>query len=211
MLNKKSNIKYLNTFLSDNNNSLIINCVNDEIEELYKGFIRHFVKKLNINISFEEKEKVNYYESDLFNNTVIRVFKSQSINKVEELMKIKEKKIILTDYKIYKKYINKNSTLNGYEYESDIKNYIKSDLKINNDYLLFYCINNPVFLFSEISKFLINDCNYVNDKNIQKELNHILEIRKEIFSIKRSSLDIKQLYQKIKFESQYKKFNFLIY
>ena len=67
-----------------------------------------------------------------------------------------------------------------------------------------------MFLFSEISKFLINDCNYVNDKNIQK-LNHILEIRKEIFSIKRNSLDIKQLYQKQNL-SQYKNltFNLLI-
>ena len=44
--------------------------------------------------------------------------------------------------------------------------FIKDELKINNDELLYYCKNNPVLLFSEISKYLINNNQYSNDQSL---------------------------------------------
>ena len=74
-----------------------------------------------------------------------------------------------------------------------------------------YCKNNPVLLFSEISKYLINNNQYSSDQAIIEEKNHILNIRKSIFEIKKNNLNIKNLYLNIKKEAEYKKLSFLIY
>ena len=42
-----------------------------------------------------------------------------------------------------------------------------------------------MFLFSEISKYLINQNKYSSDQAIIEENNHILNIRKSIFEIKK--------------------------
>ena len=83
-------------------------------------------------------------------------------------------------------------------------------MKINNDELLQYCKNSPMFLFYEIYKYLINN-KYSNDQVIIEEKNHISNIRKSIFEIKKNSLNIKNLYLNIKQEAKYKKLSFLIY
>ena len=49
------------------------------------------------------------------------------------------------------------------------------------------------------------------DQSVQKENNFILELRKAIFDIKRKNKNLKNLYDKIKEEFKYKKFNFLTY
>ena len=71
---------------------------------------------------------------------------------------------------------------------------LKNELKINNDELLYYCKNNPALLFSEISKYLINNNHYIPDQALIEEKNHILDIRKSIFEIKKNNFNIKNLY-----------------
>ena len=68
-----------------------------------------------------------------------------------------------------------------------------------------------MFLFSEISKYLINNNQYSSDQALFEEKNHILNIRKSIFEIKKNNLNIKSLYLNIKKEAEYKKLSFLIY
>ena len=46
--------------------------------------------------------------------------------------------------------------------------FIRDELKIDDDELLNYCKNNPVLLFSEISKYLIND-KYSSDQALVEE------------------------------------------
>jgi len=77
--------------------------------------------------------------------------------------------------------------------------------------LLDYCKNNAALLFSETSKYLTNSNHYSRDLSLIEEKNHILDIRKSIFENKRNNFNIKSLYQSIKKEAQYKKFNFLTF
>ena len=89
--------------------------------------------------------------------------------------------------------------------------FIKNELNINNNELFDYCKHNPALLFSETSKYLINSDHYSSDRSLIEDKNHILEIRKTIFENKRNSVDIKNLYQNIKKEAEYKKLSFLTY
>ena len=72
-------------------------------------------------------------------------------------------------------------------------------------------MSNPHLAFSEISKYLINSDGYVADRSISEKNNSILDIRKELFNLKRNGGNMKTIYENLKKEVRYKKFNFLIY
>ena len=103
------------------------------------------------------------------------------------------------------------NSINGYQFEHDIVFFIRDELKIKNDELLYYCKNNPVLLFSEVSKYLNNNNQYSSDQTLVDEKNHILEIRKSIFENKKNNFNIKKLYLNVKKEAEYKKLSFLTY
>ena len=69
----------------------------------------------------------------------------------------------------------------------------------------------PYFTLSEALKYKVNQSGYIADAKIKSLNNFILEIRKDIFSLRKSKIDIKKLFSKIKDEAIYKKFNFLTY
>ena len=81
-------------------------------------------------------------------------------------MKIKDKAIILSDYKVYKKFEKNVLALNGYNYTKDINYYIKDELEISNLNIKEFCVSNPHLVFSEITKYLINSDGYVADRSI---------------------------------------------
>ena len=62
---------------------------------------------------------------------------------------------------------------------------------------------------SETEKYLISQ-NYKSDYN-KKDKDFILNIRKNIFQIKKESLNPKKIYDELKDEVKYKKLNFLTY
>ena len=78
-------------------------------------------------------------------------------------------------------------------------------------HILYFCKNNPIFLISEITKYIINNDGYVLDSSNFNEKNHILNLRKSIFLSKKQGNDIKSIYSDIKSEALYKKLNFLVY
>jgi len=137
------------------------------------------------------------------------IITTSSVNKINDILTSTQKTIINTDYKNYKKFSKHVTSINGYDYVKDLKIFLKESLKIENDSLLNYCIETPMFIYSETSKFLINKKGYYSDQLIQKETNFILELRKAIFEIKNKNKDVRNLYGKIKEEFKYKKFNFL--
>ena len=102
-------------------------------------------------------------------------------------------------------------SVNGYEYHNDIKNYIKNEHKVDDLNLIEFCITNPHLVFSEISKYLINSNGYIKDTGISEKNNFILDLRKELFDLKRNNINIKSIYENLKKEIKYKKFNFLTY
>ena len=210
-MNKQKQIEQIKEYLKSNQKTLIINQVNEEIALLYLNIILYYSKLYKIKINKEEKPEINFLENDLFELSEIKILFTTNNSKINKFINADEKKIIFTDYKNFKKFKLSIDFIDGYQIENDIKFFIQEELEIKNDSLLTFCINNPTLLFSEISKYLVNDKNYIRDQQLFEETNHILNIRKKIFSLKKQSLDLRSLYSNIRKETLYKKFSFLTY
>ena len=205
-----NNISLIKSFLSSAENHLIINQVNEDIGLFYIHVIQFFAlnQGLSVYIS-DELSKEN--SNDLFGEIKIPIIKTTSTNKIKDILSSNQKNIVITDYKNYKKFTSQVTSINGYDHAKDIKFFIKENQQIENDHLLNYCIESPIFVYSETSKFLVNKDGYHSNQSVQKENNFILELRKAIFDIKNKNKNLKNLYDKIKDEFKYKKFNFLTY
>ena len=83
--------------------------------------------------------------------------------------------------------------------------------KIYDENLITFCIASPYLVYSEVSKYILNETNYVIDAAHKEENNFILDIRKDIYKIRSSRIDLRELFNKLKLEIHYKKFNFLTY
>ena len=204
-------IENIKDFLNNNEaNFLLINQVNDEIGSFYLYVIIYLSKSLGINISFNNEADNISDNSDLFGLKKIHIFNLTSSKKIDKLLLSKEKLIIFTDYKNFKKYQKNHQTINGYNFSNDLKVFIKNTLKIENQNLMEICLKNPQLILSETSKYLINKDNYLKDESIHIEVNKILEIRKNIFELKKNE-SLQQLFSAIKEEVKYKKFSFLTF
>ena len=210
-MNKENQLLLIEKFLNSNEETILINQVNDELSIFYLSIIKYYADKQSIKLKIDEKSEVIMIEDDLFGQKEIKIFSITNTKILNSALKSHDKKIIFTDYKNYKNLRSKYSCVNGYNFEFDLMFFVKQELKINNDELFNYCKNNPVLLFSEISKYLINNNQYSSDQALFEEKNHILNIRKSIFEIKKNNLNIKSLYLNIKKEAEYKKLSFLIY
>tara|TARA_Y100000022_G_scaffold199179_1_gene211059 strand:- start:40 stop:669 length:630 start_codon:yes stop_codon:yes gene_type:complete len=208
----QNQIEILKQFIkSEEKINLFINEINDELKILYIGIIKYYSKANGTKVSLNEKSDVDQLFGDLFPNKELRVFTEKNSKKLSSIIKLNEKKVIFTDYKNYKNLSSKYNNINSYRFEKDIKFFIKNELNIDNDELLYHCISNPSLLFSEISKYSINNNRYARDQLIVEEKNHILDIRRSIFETKKNNFNIKTLYHYIKKEAEYKKLNFLAY
>ena len=206
-----NNILEIKNFLSDEKeDKMIINQVSDHISTFYDNLISYYCDKFKIRI-VKEQSLENIETDDLFLEKKINLFYSNNLKNIEKIMKIKDKAIIFSDYKVYKKFAKNVLALNGYNYTKDINYYIKDELGIGNLDIKEFCVSNPHLTFSEISKYLVNSDGYVADRSISEKNNSILDIRKELFNLKRNGDNMKTIYENLKKEVRYKKFNFLIY
>ena len=210
-MNKASQILLIEKFLISNDETLLINQVSDELGIFYLSIIKYYADKKGIKIIVDDNNDTIGAENDLFGQKEIKIFIITNTQKLNTALDSLKKKIIFTDYKNYKKLSANFNSINGYKSEQDIIFFIRDELKINNDELLYFCKNNPVLLFSEISKYLINNNQYSSDQSLVDEKNHILDIRKSIFENKKNNFNIKKLYLNIKKEAEYKKLSFLTY
>tara|TARA_Y100000816_G_C25946879_1_gene493931 strand:+ start:65 stop:688 length:624 start_codon:yes stop_codon:yes gene_type:complete len=205
-----SNIKLIINFLKSNEKNLLINQVSDEIGCFYDLVIRELSSGIGVKLVNEISEG-NNDANDLFDDDKkIFIMKISNNKQIEEITKKNYQKIIFTDYKNYKKYIKKYIVINGYDFEKDVKSYIYEYCKVNNEDLLNYIISQPYFTQSEINKYRVNKSGYLIDNGI-KDNNFILDIRKDIFVLKKNRYDIKKLFDFIKKEARHKKLNFLTY
>ena len=206
-----NNILEIKNFLSDEKeDKMIINQVSDYIGTFYDNLISYYCDKFKIKI-FKEQNLENIETDNLFLEKKINLFYSNNLRNIEKIMKIKDKAIIISDYKVYKKFAKSVLALNGYNYTKDINYYIKDELGIGNLDIKEFCVSNPHLTFSEISKYLVNSDGYVADRSISEKNNSILDIRKELFNLRRDGGNMKTIYENLKKEVRYKKFNFLIY
>ena len=207
-MNNISKIK--NFIVSENESKMIINQVSDNIGLFYNNLITNFCEVEKIRVV--KNSNLEIIESqDLFLDKKIILIFSNNKNLVTKMLEINDKIIVLSDYKTFKQFTNRTLSINGYEYQNDMKNYIRNEHKIDDLNLIEFCISNPHLAFSEISKYLINSNGYIKDTNISEKINFILNLRKELFDLKRNNRNIKSIYENLKKEIKYKKFNFLTY
>ena len=206
-----NNIDLIENFLiTGRDNHLIINKVSEEICIFYKYIIFELCEKRTINVVQSDGEEL-IETKDLFKGHELKLCISNNTKTIEKILSKKVKYILITDYRSYKKYSKKISSVNGYNYDKDIKYYIRNKLSIDNLSLLEFCVSAPELAFSEISKFLVNSNGYVRESKIKEKNNSILELRKELYNLKREGGDLKSLYKNLKNEAKYKKFNFLTF
>ena len=206
---RKNNVDLIHSFLKGDDKKLLVNQVSDEIGCFYEVIIKSMSKKINIKI-LDEPNLIND-DNDLFGVKKIYITNSNNSKIIEQISNTNSQNIIFTDYKNYKKFFKKFILINGYDFEKDLKYYLENFLEINDDVLLNYCLSYPHLTFSETSKYVINSINYSADYIVNEKENYILKIRKDIFRLKKSDINIKQLFLKLKMESKYKKFSFLTY
>lgn len=198
-----SNIKIIKSFLIDEHkDKLIINQLSDHIGQFYINLVYHFCEKLEIKVvndeNFIEKETQN-----LFSDKKIYIYQTKNKKSLEKILEMDDKIIIISEYKVFKEYAKKILSINGYNYIKDITYYIKEELKIDNLSIVEFCVNNPYLAFSEISKYLINSNGYVSDTNITEKNDFILNLRKQLFNLKRNNRNIRYIYENIKKEATY--------
>ena len=210
-MNKKNQVLLIKEFISSSENNIVINQVNDDILIFYLSLIKYFANNQSIRVNIDNDIDTIATEDDLFGTKTIQTFNITNAKKLDNMLNSHNKKIIFTDYKNYKRLSPKLNSINGYQYENDITFFIRNELNIVNDELLYYCKNNTALMFSETSKYLINSNQYSSDRSLTEDKNHILDIRKSIFEIKRNNFNIKDLYQNIKKEAEYKKLSFLTF
>jgi hypothetical protein len=210
-VNKKNQISLIKEFIRSNEENILLNQVSDEIAIFYLELIKHYANKQGIKISNDNHIEAALNNEDLFGSKIIQTFSITNAKRLDTILDARSKKIVFTDYKNYKKLSSKFNSINSYQFENDIDFFIQNELKINNEELLVFCKNNPALLFSETSKFLVNNNLYSSDTSLVDEKNHVLKIRKSIFENKRNNFNIKSLYNSIKKEAEYKKLSFLTY
>ena len=208
----KNNIELLETFLSSNDNKVIlINQVTEEIKFFYDYVIKYFAKNLGIKINNIDNRSNVTKSWSLFEVREVFICSLTNSNQIKEISDIDSSKIIFTDYKNYKKFKKDYVTINGYNYSEDIKHFFKNYYAIIDEKLVNYCTLYPYLIFSEVSKYIINEVDYSPEAVESDKTNFILEIRKEIFKLKNSEIDARNLFFKLKDEAKYKKFNFLTF
>ncbi len=206
-----NNINVIDNFLiSEKEDKLIINQVSEEIGIFYKNLIYEFCTKKKIKLVHSDGVETKETK-DLFNDQLLKLCLTNSAKIVDNVISKKEKFILITDYKIFKKYSNDLKSVNGYNFVKDIKYYLQNNLNITNFDVIEFCISTPQLAFSEVSKFLVNSNGYVKETKINEKINLILELRKELFNLKRENGNSKKIYENLKNEVKYKKFNFLAY
>ena len=211
MEKNNNNIEKIIFFLKQKENeTLLINQVNEEIGSFYLLVIRYFAKLNNTKLDFNQKIDDGNESISLFGDEKLDIFASTSKTSLDKIILNKSKKIIFSDYKTFKKYQKLMECINGYNYISDIKYYLENILNIKESELINFCQSAPCLTYSETSKYLINEDNYSKEKGLFEATNFIVKIRKAIFDSK-SSGDIKKSFLNLKEEVKYKKFNFLTY
>ena len=207
-----TNIENIKAYIQSNKpQKLLVNQVNEEIGQFYLYLIKYLSNKNNKKIKISFDEKFTTVTDDLFGNTQIYIMSLTSSKKIDEQISRNENIIILTDYKNFKKYSPKIISINGYNNELDIANFIQNEIGISDKSLVDFCKSSPHLTFSETTKYLINNEGYIRDQSIKDETSFILDIRKRIFSLKKAGFDIRKNYLMHKEEVAYKKFNFLTY
>ena len=207
MVKINQNVDLVDSFFQSKINKLLINGVNEKISSFYLFVLAFFSKKNSVPLSANQQENTG----DLFFNKEVRLLINPSTKEISNNLNTAKNIIFLTDYKNFKKFSRDVDSLNGYQYQDDIKFFLQETLKIYDKNLLKNLFENPQYIYSETEKYLANN-NYPENTIIDfVESDFISDIRKIHYKEKYNQKDIIKLYRLIKKEYLYKKLNFLTY
>ena len=197
--------KIVNFFNDRTNNDLIVNSLDDQVDAFYLHVLKYFAEKEALEIKIDpEKKNISF---DLFNNSKVYLFKKIGSKEIKEITKLNCKKIYFTNYQNFKTHIS-DFKINAYSFKDDIKIYIKKHLNINNQNLLNFITNSPWSIYSEISKFKVNE-NYKNNFSFYEQQD-LKELRTSYFKeLYASNKDLLRIYNLLKEEVSLKRFSFL--
>lgn len=208
------NFEILKNFIaSKDEKSIFVNIVNEGITCFYKYLAEFYGHEYVVkNIADTEQIQSQSLNNDLFNGEqkIIYIYEYLKIKDIQKLIQdVDKKKIIFSEYQIFKKIKLQHPSLNAYNFEKDLK-YFLTELKITNFDLLNFLLNNPEQVGSELVKYQINPKGYISPikKNQQNEL---IDLRKKIRFEKMENKELKSIYNLIKMELITKKFNFLAF
>ena len=144
MIKINQNIHLIESFFQLKIDKLLINGVDEKISSFYL-FILVFSRKISIPLSLNQQEN----SGDLFFNKEIKVLINPSTKEISNNLNSSTNIIFLTDYKNFKKFSKNITSLNGYQYQDDIKYFFEKTLNINNANLLKNLFENPQYIYSE--------------------------------------------------------------
>ena len=197
------NLSNIKRFFNSPESKMLINSISVEVALLYKFLIEHYGKINNFGLH----DDVVSDQNDIFNSKKrIYIVETNSNKKIIENLRRKDKIVFFTNYSNFKKINDVDIKINSYKYKDDVICHFREINYINED-LISFIADNPTYIYSEILKFEVMNINYKNDIYDRPSENLIYKIRKEFFEKK----DIRLLYNLIKKEVHYKKFNFLTY
>ena len=119
-----NNIVNIQNFISDKSlKNLIINYISEDLLHFYLEIIKDFAKEGSVVIrNYNEDNKLDINNSDLFEIDEIKIFNLKSMNKIENEISNQNRTIIFLDYKNYKILKNNYLSVNGYNFHKDIEN-----------------------------------------------------------------------------------------
>lgn len=200
-----NNLKNLISFFQTDKGVLIINKISEEIECFYLYMIEYYALKFDTFILFDSNN-LGGVCNDLFGRKEIKIIFTSSQSQVEKIINNNEKKILITNYKLYKKFNLKQLFINTYNFKSDVIDFLNNELNISNSTLTNNIISHPQFTYSEISKFILNA--KVSLIEIDNSQDQLLEIRKKIYQSKNdNNINLKLMFDLLKDEVKYKKFS----
>lgn len=189
------------------NQNLVLNYISDEILAFYEYVIHYYCHKFNYKITNTDKGDLD----DLFETrSPLNLLIKPKSKDIEDILSSNQKNILVCDYKTFIRYSKQQLSINCYNYKNDLKNFITNILDIKNNNLMDGLLDNPHYIYSETSKFSINSkYNFTIIDDLK--LDFIAHIRKEYYDSRSKSFNLVKLFDLIKSEYFYKKFNFLTY
>ena len=73
-MNKENQVLLIERFIISNDQTFVINQVNDELSVFYLGLINYYADKQNIKINIDNNNETTEMENDLFGLKEIKIF-----------------------------------------------------------------------------------------------------------------------------------------
>ena len=123
-----NNIEIIKKFFSSNKDkTLLINKVSEDIGCFYELLLEEISSVYQIKIDKLSDSVYSSTSNDLFQERRVLLANLMNSKQIDELSKNEHQKIIITDYKNFKKYQNKFLAINGYQYDKDIIYFLKKN------------------------------------------------------------------------------------